>query len=110
MFLAKVVFCSIIIFACIYCFNLYRLKKISLYRFVLWFFTYVVLFFMIMFIEITTKVANLIGIGRGVDLVNYLGYILIFYLIMKIFVKLDNLKIDISKIVRHIAINDEKNN
>jgi len=43
---------------------------------------------------------NFFGVGRGVDLLIYLSIILLFYLIFKIYVKIDNLNKEITKVVR----------
>ena len=49
-----------------------------------------------------------LGIGRGVDLAVYSAIILGFYLIFKIFLRLDKQQSDITKIVRYVAIKEVK--
>ena len=59
--------------------------------------------------EITTKLSRYFGIGRGIDLVIYSSIILIFYLLFRIYVKLETLEQDFTKTVRELAfINAEK--
>ena len=54
--------------------------------------------------ESASFLATKLGIGRGVDLVIYLSLLIIFYLLFKIFVKLDKLEGDICKITTKIAL------
>ncbi|HOY55864.1 MAG TPA: DUF2304 domain-containing protein [bacterium] len=63
-----------------------------------------------------TSLANLVGIGRGADLVLYLGMILVFYFIFRIYTRLEKMERNITKIVRQDALKaaasheTEKNN
>ena len=47
-----------------------------------------------------TKLANLVGIGRGADLVLYLAVVVVFYLMFRIFARLEKMERDITKVVR----------
>ncbi len=55
-----------------------------------------------------TKLANLLGIGRGADLVLYVAVVVVFYLMFRIFVRLEKMEKDITKIIRHQAIHQIK--
>jgi len=55
---------------------------------------------------LTTKIADLIGIGRGVDILIYFSIILLFYSIFHQNSKIDEINKDITKIVREIAKNE----
>lgn len=109
MLVAKIFFCTFAVLGAIYSAIMFKKGQIKLTRFIAWFCGSLALFFLILFIETTTKIANLIGIIRGVDFVIYLSFIFVFYLIMKLFLKIDALSSDISKIVRHIALDEEEN-
>src|SRR3989339_931132 len=50
----------------------------------------------------TSYLAGLFGIGRGVDLALYLAVLTLFYLIFRLYLKLDKQQKDLTKIVRHI--------
>ena len=54
-------------------------------------------------------IAELIGVGRGVDLLIYGVIILLSYMIFRLYAKLENTEKKITKIVRTIAIKDENN-
>lgn len=53
-----------------------------------------------------TRIANLLGIGRGTDLVLYVGVVVVFYFMFRIFVRLEKMERDITKVVRKDAISD----
>lgn len=75
-------------------------KSFTLVWLILWTFVLVLIF------EQNTliKVAHLIGISRGVDLVIYLSIILLFYLVYRIFFKLNDINQKLTKIIREEAI------
>ncbi len=64
----------------------------------------------------TTKIANFLGIGRGADLIFYLSLVIIFYLLFKIYLRIENIEKNITKFTKTEAINNasfqkkEKNN
>jgi hypothetical protein len=60
----------------------------------------------VLFPEISSRLASHLGVGRGADLVVYLALILIFYLIFRLMVATDRLDQDITKITSAIALKD----
>lgn len=48
--------------------------------------------------------ANALGIGRGVDLLVYISIVVLFYLVFRIYVLLESLRHEITKLVREIAL------
>lgn len=58
--------------------------------------------------EYISLVANLVGIGRGVDLVLYLSVVILFYLVFRIYVMLEDLRHEITKLIRKIALENSK--
>ncbi len=57
---------------------------------------------------LTTKTARLLGIGRGADVVIYFSLILLFYMIFRTNVLIENLHQEITKIIREIALKDQE--
>jgi small membrane protein len=57
--------------------------------------------------DASQKLAELLGVGRGVDLVVYVALILAFYLLFRIFVRFEKQEKELTKIVRHIALDEE---
>lgn len=54
--------------------------------------------------ELTGKVANLLGIGRGADVIIYLSIVLLFYLVFRMSIIIEDLRHEITKLVREIAL------
>ncbi|MFA6304868.1 MAG: DUF2304 family protein [Patescibacteria group bacterium] len=61
--------------------------------------------------QTTSYLARWFGIGRGVDLAIYSAVLILFYLIFRLYLKLDRQQRQITKIIRHLALTDnEKDN
>jgi hypothetical protein len=58
--------------------------------------------------EQTTKLAKLMGIGRGVDIVVYTAIALLFYLVFRLHVYLENMRTEISRLIREISLSQVK--
>lgn len=58
----------------------------------------------IVFPGVTSLLAQILGIGRGADLIVYAGLLIVFYLIWRIHLTLDRLDAAITEIVRTIAL------
>lgn len=58
--------------------------------------------------ESLTYIANLLGIGRGADLVLYVAVLVVFYLMFRVFVRIEKIEKDITKVVRRDAIEEHK--
>lgn len=52
----------------------------------------------------TTKIASFFGVGRGVDVIVYISLSLLFYLVFRIYVMIEDLRREITYIVRHVAL------
>ena len=50
--------------------------------------------------ESTVKLANYLGIGRGTDLVLYVSLAIIFFILFRLYVKIESIGRDITKVVR----------
>ena len=101
----------ITIFVLLSIFKLIKQKqnnKITFLAFIFWFFLWLGIAFLFYLPETTSYLATLLGVGRGVDLALYISIILIFYLLFKVFVRLNKIDREITKIVREQAIKDEE--
>ena len=58
--------------------------------------------------DFTTYLAKAAGIGRGADAVIYASLIIAFYLIFRLSVSIENLRHDITQVIREIALKDKK--
>lgn len=52
----------------------------------------------------TTKLAGIFGVGRGVDVIVYIALALLFYLVFRIYVMIEDLRHEITYLVREIAL------
>lgn len=56
----------------------------------------------------TTEIAKFLGIGRGVDLITYAAIVVLSYLMFRAYVYIEDLRHEITKLVRKIALETEK--
>lgn len=52
----------------------------------------------------TVNIAEFFGVGRGVDIIVYLSLVLVFYLIFRLFVILEDLRHEITFLIRQVAL------
>lgn len=52
----------------------------------------------------TTKLAQLLGIGRGVDVVIYISLAILFYLVFRLHILVENQNTRISQLIREISL------
>ena len=79
-------------------------KSISSSEFVFWSVVWIGVMVIALIPGITGNLAGLLGIGRGIDLMVYLSIIALFYLIFRMYVKVDKLEKNITRLVRSIAL------
>jgi len=87
-----------------------RVKEgnISFGFFLFWFGLWILAGFAIINPGSTTYLAKQIGIGRGTDAVIYASLVLLFYLLFRTNVIIENLKHEITKLTTEIAIKEKK--
>lgn len=56
--------------------------------------------------NVTYKVAGLVGITRGADLVLYLGLLLVFFILFRNAVRMEKIERDLAALVRVLALRD----
>ena len=85
----------------------YRKKEITNKEFIFWLFFWILVSAAVIYPKITDKIAKIVGVGRGVDLLVYVSVFILFFIVFKIFVRLEKMEMNITKIIRKIAL-DEK--
>ena len=85
---------------------LLRLKDgaLALNNFIFWTGLFVVALIGVIKPELTTLLAQKLGINRGSDIVVYASILLIFYLIFRTNILLENLRHDLTELVRKLAL------
>jgi hypothetical protein len=84
----------------------FRERKISKSEFAFWLFIWLSIIILVLIPEASTKISTFFGIERGVDLLMYSSIIVIFYLIFRLYIKIDQAEQAITKIVRKISKED----
>ncbi len=79
-------------------------NKISLTAFLIWFLLWLIVLIVFWQPDTTSYIAAWLGIGRGADLAIYLSIVVIFYMLFRIFVRLNKIETEITKAVRDDAI------
>lgn len=81
-------------------------KEINAKQFAGWLFIWLVTLAVVIWPNSTVWLANLVGVGRGSDLVIYLAVIFIVYVLFRILLRIEKLEKNLTKLVREDAIND----
>ncbi len=82
---------------------LFRRQAISIKEFAGWGFLWMIVGIIGLQPEIINYLADILGVGRGVDVAIYSAILALFYLIFKLYVKLDKAEQNITKLVRELA-------
>ena len=83
-------------------------NKISLLSFLIWVLLWLMVLIVFWLPDTTSYLAAVLGIGRGADLVVYISIVVIFYMIFRIFVRLNKIEDEITTVVRNNAIKNAK--
>lgn len=81
-----------------------RDKQINIVQFLIWCTAWVAVGILVLLPDTTVMLARLFGVGRGVDAIIYISIALLFYLVFRIYVKLDMTEQEITKLVRETSI------
>ncbi len=81
-------------------------RELTVVEFVEWFLLWVAVAVVAMVPDVTSYLARLVGVGRGVDLVTYLALLLVFYLVFKLFVKLEKIERQFTSLVQKLALRE----
>jgi len=73
-----------------------------------WLLIWAVALVAIFYPEQTTQLARVLGIGRGVDVVVYASIAILFYLVFRLHVYLENIRTEISSLIREVSLNNVK--
>ena len=84
----------------------YREGSIALGMFIFWVGIWILATISIISPEFTTFLARKAGIGRGADAVIYAALIVAFYLIFRLTVAIENLRHEITKVIRELALRE----
>lgn len=97
----------IAILAVLLVFDRYHKRKTSLQTFILWLILWILLAIFAISPDSSTFLAKLLGIGRGLDLILIFGIILAYYLLFRLYLKIEKIDQNITELVRKLAIEKE---
>lgn len=83
-------------------------RSITLRELVFWSVIWIAIIVTAFIPEVSRSIANLFGIGRGVDFLIYVSIIVLFYLLFRLYVKIDSTDQEITKLVRQVSLKDIK--
>ena len=79
-------------------------ENITLAKFLLWCLLWLAVLLVFWQPDLTSYLANFLGIGRGADLIIYVAILALDYLVFRVFVRLQKLDKDLTKLIREDAI------
>jgi hypothetical protein len=83
-----------------------RKRKLTINEFIFWASLWIILIVLSIFPDISDNIAIFFGFGRGFDFFIISSILMIFYLIFRIFVKLEELDSKIAKLTRNLALKE----
>ena len=83
-------------------------KAMNAGGFVFWSIIWIAIILIGIFPKILSLPSSVLGIGQGIDLAIYVSIILLFYLLFRVYVRIDVQNKEITKLVREVAIRDAK--
>ncbi len=81
-----------------------REKIISPKMAIFWIFIWIAALIGVVLPKTTTQLASVFGVGRGVDVIVYISLALLFYLVFRIYVTIQDLRHEITSIIRKVAL------
>src|SRR3989344_2221414 len=75
----------------------FRERRISKLEIALWSLIWIAIIVVAIIPETSSEISKIVGVGRGVDFLVYLSIILVFYLIFRLYIKLDQAEQNITK-------------
>lgn len=81
-----------------------RDRRITFKEFAFWLLIWAGVIAVAIYPQMTSWVSQLVGVSRGADLLIYVGVLLLFYLVFRLYVKLDGLSQDLTRLTRAVAI------
>jgi hypothetical protein len=106
MLVIQIILLFFFLFAWSRVFRKYRLNEIKLKELVIWSFFWLIAAIVVLVPNFTSTIAKIVGIGRGADLVIYMSVALLFYILFRVFIRLEKIENNITKITRELALKD----
>ena len=99
----KILTVIFIIFAASRAYLRFKGKSLSLSSLIFWIVLWLATLVFVFDPQISDAIAKLFGLQRGTDTIFFLAIILLFYLIFRLYIKLDTIDKDLTKLVSEIS-------
>jgi len=86
----------------------FRQKELSLGWFIFWIIFWLAVIVVVALPQTTEVVASWLGVGRGVDVAIYVSIVILFYLVFRMFIKIQKIEQNITELTRGKAIEEVK--
>lgn len=77
-----------------------------------WLFVWIVFWLLVAVVGLSPQTADWlarsVGVGRGADVIIYLSLMAVFYLVFRLFVKIEHVEREVTTLVRTIALKEEE--
>lgn len=104
----KILLLTFITFAVFRLWRRHQENAISLRWLILWMIFWIVAASIVALPEVTQRLAQIVGVGRGSDLAIYVALLSAYYILFRIMVRIEKMERDISKIVEELAIRENQ--
>ncbi|MFA6593831.1 MAG: DUF2304 domain-containing protein [Candidatus Buchananbacteria bacterium] len=85
----------------------YRAKELPGKQFISWLVFWLAASAAVIWPQLTVNIANRVGVGRGSDLVVYLALIFLFYILFRLFLRIEKLEKNLTKVARAEALKEK---
>jgi hypothetical protein len=102
--LTQIFLATFLLFALSRVFLRLKSSELSLFGFIFWSGIFGLAMVVVLFPGLTSNIAKMLGIGRGADVIVYISVTLLFYLVFRLYIFIEDLRHDITEIVRKIAL------
>jgi len=83
-------------------------NKLTINELVFWILVWIGVIIVSFLPSITGLLSSFLGIGRGIDVMVYVSIIVLFYLIFRLYVKLEGIEKEITLVVRKLVLNPKE--
>ena len=85
-----------------------RKRELSIQLFLLWLVFWIIVGLIIVLPQTTQILADWLGVGRGVDVVIYTSIVVLFYIVFRIYSRIEKIERDITYLIKDISIENAK--
>jgi small membrane protein len=108
MTILQVAFIAFALFALSRTFVQFKRGALTIVWLLFWMIFWLVVGVVVILPQTTDILARFVGVGRGADLITYISLVALFFLVFKMFAKIESVEQEITRLVRKLAIEDSE--